>query len=204
MHVPDWRKSSPASLKASSRLPREDGACWDALLTFLLPLSFLAGHPTSPAQLHYCQITKFCHLVKLYSAGSLYHYTSWTEHSANSQFPLAGGKTDFLGQVLCFCSPAGLQSCWGLSTEPWMQKAAMHWPAQCPEPNHHFSQDLTRTCPWPCFSSRPQHMSHLGSVAPAWKCSPKGSSGLEAPENQTGGTEKSLPRCSPPVQGLMP
>lgn len=157
-----------------------------------------------PAQLHYCQITKFCHLIKLYSAGSLYHYTSWTEHSANSQFPLAGGKPDFLGQVLCFCSPAGLQSCWGLSTEPWMQKAAMHWPAQCPEPNHHFSQDLTRTCPWPCFSSRPQHMSHLGSVAPAWKCSPKGSSGLEAPENQTGGTEKSLPRCSPPEQGLMP
>lgn len=146
--------------------PERPAACWDTLLTLMLPSLSWQGTRWPPAQLYYCQTTKLCHLVKLYSAGSLYHYTSWTEHSANSQLPLAGGKPDFLGQVLCLCSPAGLQSCRGPFTEPWMQKAAKHWPAQCRKPNHHFCEDHTRTC----FSSRHQHMSYFGGIAPAWKC----------------------------------
>ena len=66
----------PRTPWAPSGLPGEAAACWEALLTGSLPSLSWQGSRWPPAPLRYCQATKLCHLVKLYSAGSSYRYTS--------------------------------------------------------------------------------------------------------------------------------
>lgn len=63
-------------LRAPSGLTGEAAACREALLAALLPSLSWQGMRWPAVPLSYCQTTKLCHLIKLYSAGSLYHYTS--------------------------------------------------------------------------------------------------------------------------------
>lgn len=124
-----------------------------------LPSRSWQGSWWPPAPPHYCQTTKLCHLVKLYSAGSLYRYTSWTKHSANLRFPPVEGKNQISSGRCCVCWFAVLQkACYRALSAEGSNATASSLPRASPL----FQPASLGTRQRLCFSSGPRRTARSG------------------------------------------